>query len=171
MCWLKICIASIPMGIYLLNVNNRNTRTRCEICSKLTIKTPVRRYWRRSGVFVVKFKPISHLVLVFLLLTLNRYMPTGMTTFVDFKKQPPEVLCKESCSLELRKFHRKTPVLESLFNRITGLKGCKFIKKRLQHRCFPVKFKTFLRAPILKNICKRLLLNSYRFNRNSFINS
>ena len=29
-----------PAGIYLLKVNNRNTRTRCEICSKLTIKTP-----------------------------------------------------------------------------------------------------------------------------------
>ena len=28
-----------PAGIYLLKVNNRNTRTRCEICSKLTIKT------------------------------------------------------------------------------------------------------------------------------------
>ena len=26
-----------PFGIYLLKVNNRNTRTRCEICSKLTI--------------------------------------------------------------------------------------------------------------------------------------
>ena len=32
-----------PAGIYLLKVNNRNTRTRCEICSKLTIKTPERR--------------------------------------------------------------------------------------------------------------------------------
>ena len=30
----------LPAGIYLLKVNNRNTRTRCEICSKLTIKTP-----------------------------------------------------------------------------------------------------------------------------------
>ena len=29
-----------PVGIYLLKVNNRNTRTRCEICSKLTVKTP-----------------------------------------------------------------------------------------------------------------------------------
>ena len=26
-----------PAGIYLLKVNNRNTRTRCEICSKLTL--------------------------------------------------------------------------------------------------------------------------------------
>ena len=31
-----------PAGIYLLKVNNRSTRTRCEICSKLTIKTPER---------------------------------------------------------------------------------------------------------------------------------
>ena len=33
-----------PAGIYLLKVNNRNTRTRCEICSKLTIKTLERRH-------------------------------------------------------------------------------------------------------------------------------
>ena len=61
-----------PAGIYLFKVNNRNTRTRCEICSKLTINTPERRHWRRSGVFIVNFEHISHLVLVFLLLTLNK---------------------------------------------------------------------------------------------------
>ena len=38
-------------------------------CSKLTIE---RRHWRCSGVFIVNFKHISHLVLVFLLLTLSR---------------------------------------------------------------------------------------------------
>ena len=42
---------SNPVVIYLLKVNNRN--------------------WRRSGVFTVNFEDISHLVLVFLLLTLN----------------------------------------------------------------------------------------------------
>ena len=31
-----------PAGIYLLKVNNGNTRTRDEICSKLTIKIPYR---------------------------------------------------------------------------------------------------------------------------------
>ena len=61
-----------PAGIYLFKVNNRNTRARCEICSKLTINTPERRQWRRSGVFIVNFKHISHLFLVFLLLTLSR---------------------------------------------------------------------------------------------------
>ena len=31
---------SNPAGIFLLKINNRNTRRKCEICSKLTIKTP-----------------------------------------------------------------------------------------------------------------------------------
>ena len=39
----------------MFKVNNRNTRTR-----------------RRSSVFIVNFEHISHLVLVFLLLTLSR---------------------------------------------------------------------------------------------------
>ena len=43
----------------------------CEICSKLTIKTPERGQWRRSGVFLVSFEHVLHLVIVFLLLTLN----------------------------------------------------------------------------------------------------
>ena len=40
---LIICKMDIPFGIYLLTVNRRNTGTSCEICSKLTIKTPERR--------------------------------------------------------------------------------------------------------------------------------
>ena len=56
-----------PAGIYLLKVNNRNTRTTCEICSKLTIKISL----LISGIFIVNFEHVSHLVLVFLLLTLN----------------------------------------------------------------------------------------------------
>ena len=57
--------------IYLLKVNNRNSRKRCEKYSKLTIKIPERHHWRRSGVFIVNFERISHLVLLFLMLTLN----------------------------------------------------------------------------------------------------
>ena len=47
-----------PAGIYLLKVNNRNTRTRCEICLKLTIKTPERCQWHRSGIFIANFEHI-----------------------------------------------------------------------------------------------------------------
>ena len=49
-----------PAGNYMFKVINRNTRTRCEICQ-----------WCRSGVFIVNFEHILHLVLVFLL-TMNR---------------------------------------------------------------------------------------------------
>ena len=34
-----------------------------------------------------------------------------------------------------------------------------FYKRRLQHKCFLVKFVKFLRTPILKNICQQLLLD------------
>ena len=33
----------------------RNTRRRCEICSKLTKKTPEQRPWRWSDIFIVNF--------------------------------------------------------------------------------------------------------------------
>ena len=61
----------------MLIVYNRNTRATCEICSKLIIKAPEPRQWRRSGAFVVNFEHISDLVVVFLLLTLNRKMSAG----------------------------------------------------------------------------------------------
>ena len=53
---------------------------------------------------------------------------------------------------------KRTLVLESIFNKVAGLQACNFIKKRLQHSCFPVKFAKLLRTPNLKNICERLLL-------------
>ena len=40
----------------MFNVNDRNTKTRCEIYSKLTIKTSERRQWRRSSVFIVNLE-------------------------------------------------------------------------------------------------------------------
>ena len=57
-----------PDDNYIFKFNNRNTRTRCEICSKLIIETPERHQQRRSGIFF-NFEHISHPLLVFLLLT------------------------------------------------------------------------------------------------------
>ena len=65
-----------PASIYLLKVNNTNTRARCETCSKLKVKTLERRlasFW----FFIVNFENISHLVLVFILPTLNMQLPAG----------------------------------------------------------------------------------------------
>ena len=70
----KVVILSghYPVNIYLFKVNNGNTWTIHEIFSKLTIKTPEWRHWRRSGVFIVKFEHISCIVQVFSLLTLSK---------------------------------------------------------------------------------------------------
>ena len=62
----------IPAGNYMFRVDNRNTRTTCELCSKLTINTPEGYQRRLSGVFIINFENISHLVSVFLLLNLSR---------------------------------------------------------------------------------------------------
>ena len=55
-----------PAGNYMLKVNNRNTRTRCEICSKLIIKTPERR-----------LSLLLTLNIFHILLTLSRERPAG----------------------------------------------------------------------------------------------
>ena len=48
-------------------------------------------------------------------------------------------------------------MLESLCNKVADLQTCNVIKKRLQHRCFPVNILNPLRTPILKIMWKRLL--------------
>ena len=53
----------------MFKVNNKDTRTP---------------HWRRSGVFIVNFEHIFlHLVLVFLLLTLNMKLPAGVSQFIQ----------------------------------------------------------------------------------------
>ena len=63
---------NFPANIYLFKINNRNTKKRCEICPKLTLRTPERRERRRSGVFIVNFEHTSQLFPVFLWLTWNK---------------------------------------------------------------------------------------------------
>ena len=76
----------------------------------------------------------------------------------QFQKQPPELFYRKSCSEKFCNIHTKTPVLESPFNRLAGLKTCNFLKKIIQHRCFPVNISKFLRTLILTKICEQLLL-------------
>ena len=51
-------------------------------------------------------------------------------------------------------------MLESLFNKVSFL-----IKKSLQHRHLPVNIANFLRTPILKKSCERLLLSVRRSDK------
>ena len=54
-----------PVNKYMLEVNNKNIREKCEFCSKLSIKSPERCEWRRLGVFNVNYEHISQIFLVF----------------------------------------------------------------------------------------------------------
>ena len=67
--------------------------------------------------------------------------------------------CKQIQGVKYTKIHRN-----QFFKRNSSQQGkplaltvklqtCNFIKKRPQHRCFPLNIAKFLRAPILKNIC------------------
>ena len=69
------------------------------------------------------------------------------------------MFCKKSVLKNFVSLIRKQPVLESLFIKVAGLKVCNFIKMRLQHKCFSVKYAKFLRTLIVKIICERLLLH------------
>ena len=47
---------------YMFKIHNRRTRTTCEICSKLAIKTAERCHWPRFDVFTANFEHISYVV-------------------------------------------------------------------------------------------------------------
>ena len=49
------------------------------------------------------------------------------------------------------------------FNIVAGPEGYNFIKKRLQHKCFPVRFATFLTKPFWRTYGERLLLDYVAF--------
>ena len=70
--------------LYLLKVNNENTRRICENLFKAAIKTPKQRHWRRSGVFDINFEQISYIALMFSILTLNKYMKPGGKYLAEF---------------------------------------------------------------------------------------
>ena len=77
------------------------------------------------------------------------------------------VLWKQ-CSWKFRKIHRKTPVPESLFNKVVGLKPATLLKKSLWHRCFSVNFAKFLRTPFFTEHLWWLLLTRHQY-LNAFI--
>ena len=66
---------------------------------------------------------------------------------------------EKNCSKKCYKFHRKTPALKSLFNRVAGLQAFNFIKKILQLRCFPVTF-----VKVLRTLFWRTTANDYFWN-------
>ena len=73
-----------PTDKMLFKVKNKKIRLICWMSSKLKIDTA----WRRSGIFIIDF---DHSSIVFLLLTLNKYLPEGcesqVIVFWKYKKR------------------------------------------------------------------------------------
>ena len=93
--------------IYLLKVNNRNTKSRSEICSKLTIKTPERH------------QCTNNVVLVSLLLTLNILYTCSDIFIVNFEnviagwRLSPKFFKYFEKSFLTRKFVKKVGIITS----------------------------------------------------------
>ena len=66
---------------------------------------------------------------------------------------------KKSVLRNFTKFTGKHLCQSLFFNKVAGFRLATLLKKRLLHRCFPVNFGKFLRAPFLQNISGRLLLH------------
>ena len=67
----------------------------------------------------------------------DKFLPVKKKQKTKQKKRK-EKKNKKMYSYKFRKIHRKTPVPESLFNKVAGLRPATLLKKRLWHRCFPV---------------------------------
>ena len=90
----------------------------------------------------------------------------GMIAVVHIlQKQSFVVVPENKCSLKFHKFRRKTPVLESRFNKVIVLQTCNFIKKRHQHaQVFSCGISEFFKNPSLTEHLRWLLLiMPYRF--------
>ena len=114
---------NFPADFYLFKANNKCTRKRCEICSKLTIKTPERRHWRSTGVFIVNFEHISPLFLVFFVdfehanvswVSLSTILNTSRCVFRTLSNIKGGVLCENSSWLSTVNYFRKKDHLRCL---------------------------------------------------------
>ena len=70
--------------------------------------------------------------------------------FLKKKKEKETVVHRCSSKqvfLKISQISRESNCVGVSFNKVAELRVCNFIKKRLQHRCFPVKFAKFLGTP------------------------
>ena len=77
-------------------------------------------------------------------------LKSSMIAVFKFYKKPLAEAVAWRCAvkkvfLKFRQVHRKTPVPESFFNKVAGLRPTTLLKKRPRHKCFPLTFAKLLR--------------------------
>ena len=93
------------------------------------------------------------------------------------RKSEEDVMIKFCKSYKVLKQSFADVLQNRCSEKVAGLRVCIFIKRRLQYRCFPVKFRKFLRTPfftehlwwlLLEGVCKGTslvkILQSCHFN-------
>ena len=131
----------LPMIFFLILIILKWIKILCKYVSRISGS----RLWEGSGLSKLQPKP---------------YIELYSTTDFFLQKQAPEVFYKKTVLKNFAIFTKH--LCWSLF-----LIKLQASKKRLQHRGFPVNNVIFLRTPILKNICERLLLFLLFFQKNS----
>ena len=103
-------------------------------------------YWK-PDIFLFT---ISLIDLKMFFISVKYFSTTAFNPFFIFKKQPSffEVFCKRTCYEKFNKLNRKTPVLESLFNKVAGLTN--FSGKHLCWSLFFIKSQIFRPATLVK---------------------
>ena len=120
----------ISANIYLFKFTNRNTRKKCNLYSKLIIKTKERCLYDIMDVIWILIRS-SH----------------------------RRCSIRKSFLRNLAKFTGKLLCQSLFFNKVAGLRSATLLKKRLWQRCFLVNFAKFLRTPFSQNTSGRLLLS------------
>ena len=159
---LPLCVSFVStskaINVFPKDILNSKTRDQSiQASKKLFCHVMVKNYLCNvSQKFLIKIKS-----------TWTRKIPDNPADFTvpwkDCQKHPPEVLHKKQLFLKILQYPQETSVSvqQKCCRNVADLQTCNFIKKRPQHRCFPVNIAKFLILPILKNICKRLFCNFF----------
>ena len=140
----------------MFKVKKKRTRSRSEICSKLTIKTPKRHQFCCSGVFIVNFEIILHLALIFLWQLWTSECRLASVIFTSIYTE----------TVTQRTFSRKVFYIWPVC-RGTSMQKCKFNSTEitLLYGYSSVNMQHVLsRIPFLENTSDELLLNTV-FNK------
>ena len=141
----------------MFKVNNRNTETRCEICSKLPIKTPERCQWRCSSVFIINFE--------------HSVFPCPCSSVVNFEPVNGSRVSHTNFHLNLRLVISSEAVVDRCLAKNcveNSLKHVTLLTRRLCHTChmFPVHVANIFRAALSHNNSRRLILKIHFISLN-----
>ena len=140
---MKFCVIKTYQLTLTCLSRNRNTVKRCEIRSKLKIKSPERRHWRRSGVFIVNFEHFSRFF-----------------SIVEFEQV--NVSLVSSCDIIFHNITRNQPAKLSKWNSFIGVSRTKNI---LISKAFRLALFSFISSFQYRTITFLHLLSSYWYGR------